>query len=287
MEKETNVPNPVKRKHVYHAEAKALAGDLQLPLVQTVHPFAQALLAPEGGYKSVRSPCYHIEGVVSIQSAYSQVAGNLGTKPDQGWSTVSTAVVEGLNIFEVVTADRVVGQIITEHPLVGYVPKISFLGTRFENLRIAGRPISLDLDLNLLGEVPAKDSPYTLDRGVIDRVSRQYKDIIDEEDLPSDLSKYYQQLTANLGSREAIECSLVKQLEASIPGRCFSHVIRIPGFGTIKLAKLRIEHEDFDGKKGPPKRTYVRLTMIECTLGCAINGRLEVAGPTNNGGTIP
>lgn len=281
------MPAPPKRKHIYHAEAKALAGSLQLPLVQKIHPFAQAQLCPEGGYKAVRSECYHIEGVVSIDRAYSQVAGNLGTKPDQGWSTVATAVIEGLNIFEVVTADRIVGQIITEHPLVGYVPKISFLGTRFENLRIAGRPVSLDLDLNLLGDTPAKDGPYTLDRGLIDRVSRQYKGIRGKKGLPADLDKYYGGLTASLGNREAIECSLINQLEASIPGSLFNHVIRIPEFGTITLAKLRIEHEDFDGKNGPPKRTYVKLTMIECDLGCAIHGNMQFSAPGTNGTSEP
>jgi len=64
-------------------------------------------------------------------------------------------------VLDVLTADRVVGQIITEHPLVGYVPIISFLGTRFENLRIAGHPVELDLDLNILGDKPARPTALT------------------------------------------------------------------------------------------------------------------------------
>ena len=61
-------------------------------------------------------------------------------KPGHGWATLTTVVVDDLNVLEVLTADRVVGQIITDYPLEGYVPAVSFLGTRFDNLRIAGHP---------------------------------------------------------------------------------------------------------------------------------------------------
>jgi hypothetical protein len=280
------VANPSQRKHIYHAEAKILSGSIRLPLAQTIHPFAQSLLAPEGGYKAVRSSDYRLEGVVSINSAYSQVAGNLGTKPDQGWSTVSTTVIEGLNIFEVVTADKVVGQIITEHPLEGYVPKVSFLGTRFENLRIGGFPVSLDLNLDLLGEKPRNDGPYTKDRGVISRISGQYKGIRGQKALPSDLANQYEQLSSKLGTREALECSLVSKLEGSFPGKFFNHIIRIPHFGTITLAKVEVEHEDH-AKNGVPKKTTVRLTMIECKLGCAIDAEMDFAPPIANGQSVP
>ena len=80
------------------------------------------------------------------------MAGNRDVKPGHGFSTITTAVVEDLNVLDVVTADRVVAQISTEHPLVGYVPHITFLGTRFENLRIAGHKVELDLDPDFLGQ---------------------------------------------------------------------------------------------------------------------------------------
>ena len=76
--------------------------------------------------------------------------------------------------MEVLTADRVVGQTITEHPLAGYVPTISFLGTRFENLRIAGYPVELEFDHDIFGPKPLDDAPYTQDAGFISRVARQY-----------------------------------------------------------------------------------------------------------------
>ena len=96
-------------------------------------------------------------------------------KPGEGWNTLTTTVVEGLNVMKVVTADRIVGQTITEHPLKGNMPSISFLGTRFENLRIAGVPVELEWDKEICGSTPANDLPYALNPGVLSRVSRQYE----------------------------------------------------------------------------------------------------------------
>jgi hypothetical protein len=275
------------REHTYNAEAKILEGNLRMPVVQKIHPVGHTQLASEGGYQAIHSREYRVEGVVSIASSYSHVAGNPITKPGGGWSTLSTTVIEGLNILEVITADRVVGQVITEHPAEGYVPKISFLGTRFENLRIAGRPIELDLDLEILGETPKNDGPYTKDGGVVGRVSNQYKKILANKKVLDEVGEHYKQLSSKLGSGLEVECSLVNQVAGSFPGLSFGHVIHIPMFGTVTLAKLSIVHENPHGKAGSPKKTTVRLTMLECKLGCAIEGEMDVAGPGNNGGTIP
>jgi hypothetical protein len=142
------------RTHDYHAEATILSGHLRLPLAEEIRPQALANLPKEGGYFSQRAEAYRLESVISFRSAYTQVAGNRSTKAGQGWTTLTTTAIEGLNVLDVVTADRIVGQTITEHPLEGYVPTVSFLGTRFENLRIAGHPVDLDLDLDILGAKP-------------------------------------------------------------------------------------------------------------------------------------
>jgi len=123
------------------------------------------------------------------------VSGSRSPKPGKGWDTLTTTVVEGLNVMEVLTADRVVGQTITEHPLVGYVPTISFLGTRFENLRIAGYPVELEFDHNIFGPKPLDDAPYTHDAGLISRVARQYDRIGSHKDLPAELVERYNRLS--------------------------------------------------------------------------------------------
>lgn len=275
------------RSHRYNADATILSGALHLPLVQRIEPQAHAHLREEGGYLSERVENYRVESVLSFQSAYTHVAGNRNTKPGLGWTTITTNVIEGLNILEVLTADRIVGQIITDHPLEGYVPSVSFLGSRFENLRIAGHPVDIDLDPDILGEKPANDAPYSRHEGVLGRARKQYDRILGHDRLPQDLGEQYNRLKVTLGSAETLECSLVNQTSGRYPGLSFGHKIRIPGFGEITLAKLTVEHEDPLSNSTTPRKTTVHLTMVELKLGCAIEGTMAVGRGGNNGSNWP
>jgi hypothetical protein len=275
------------RTHLYDAEAMVLSGQLELPLSQTIAPQAHSQLPKKGGYVNQRSDGFRLESVISFRSAYSHVAGIRSLKPGGGWHTLNTTVVEGLNVMEVLTADRVVGQTITEHPLAGYVPSISFLGTRFENLRIAGHPVELEIDPEIFGPKPADDAPYTQDAGFISRVSRQYDRIGSHKDLPAELAERYNRLSPTLGSSEAVECSLVNQASGRYPGRSFGNVITIPGFGTITLAKLTVKHENPHEKTKVPRKTTFTLTMIDLKLGCAVDGNASIGSGPSNGNTFP
>jgi hypothetical protein len=77
------------------------------------------------------------------------------------------------------------------------------------------------------------------------------------------------------------------------PGFTFGHIIRVPDFGTIELAKLTLKHEQF-GKPGHyntdpnvPELTTVTLTMIDLKLGCAVDGDVPIGVGTSNGGSKP
>jgi hypothetical protein len=275
------------RQHHYHADAKVLEGHLLRPLEQEIKPQAPATLAPEGGYIAQEVEKYWLESVISFHSAYTQVSGNRDLKPGHGWSTLSTTVIEGLQVLEVLTADKIVGQIITEHPLEGYVPSVSFLGTRFENLRIAGHPVHLDLDLEIFGPKPANDGAYTQDPGFVGRVSSQYNRILGHPNLPDELLERYNQLSSNLGKPEAAECSLVNHATGSYPGISCGHVIKIPNFGTITLAKVTVTHEDFKAETGISAKTTIGLTMIGLDLGCPISGTGTLGSGSTNGGSWP
>ena len=125
------------RVHYFHADACAFGGYFERPIEHTIAPQAPMSLSPAGGYGSARSENFRLEGLVSYKSASTQVSGHLSKKDGGGWVTLVSAVVEGLNVLDVVTADRLCAQISTEHPLVGDSPKVTFLGTSLENLKIA------------------------------------------------------------------------------------------------------------------------------------------------------
>ena len=275
------------RTHKYDAETMVLSGHLVLPVSQKIEPQAHTKLPENGGYFSQRLDGYRLESVISFRSAYSHVSGSRSNKPGGGWNTLTTTVVEGLNVLEVLTADRVVGQTITEHPLVGYMPSISFLGTRFENLRIAGVPVELEWDQEIFGSTPADDLPYALNPGVLSRVSRQYGRILKNKNLPAALQERYNQLSSTLGSAEAIECSLVNRVAGLFPGSVAGNVVTIPGFGTITLGKVTVKHEDPIASAKTHKKTTFTLTMIDLKLGCAIDGEVIVGGGPTNGLPFP
>jgi hypothetical protein len=281
------MPESIKREHHYHASATIISGHLKLPLEREIKPQAQAELPKEGGYLSQRAENFKVEGVISFRSAYTQVSGNRSSKPGQGWTTLTTTTIEELNVLEVVTADRIVGQTVTEHPIEGYVPSISFLGTRFENLRIAGHPVELDLNYDILGVKPDGDGPYTNDHSLTARVGSQYSHVLDNSQLPEDLRERYNRLSSTLGGAEAVECSLVNRASGSYPGLSFGHIIQVPDFGKIILAKLKVSHGDYDTPTRAPRITNVHLTMVHLELGCVTQGTVAIGSGSTNGSSNP
>jgi hypothetical protein len=275
------------RYHNYHAEADALSGRLTLPLEQKVAPPTFVKLNERGGYVSQHAENYRVGGVVSFRSAYTQVGGNPDVKVDHGWNTLCTAVLEDLNVLDIVTADRIVAQISTDHPLEGYVPHVTFQGTRFENLRISGHPVKVDLDLNILGGKPKSDAAYTSDRGFIERIAAQRDHIQSQQNVPSDISARYNRLPAISDKQGSIECSLVNHAEGAYPGRSYGCVIDVPDFGKIYLATLCVEQSDFDTPTGSPKKTTISLKMIEMHMGCVGGGVLSAGGAKTNGSSAP
>jgi hypothetical protein len=276
-----------KRSHIYHAEAHVLSGDLVLPLAQKIEPQSHSKLPAQGGYLCQRQSDYRLEGVVSFSSAYSHVTGNEEVEKDGSWTTVTTTVVENFNVMEVLTADRIVGQVGLNHPLVGYVPKVTFLGTRFENLRIAGHPVHLDLDLKMMGPKPADDQPYSNSPGFMGRVASQYERMHEHEDLPKEALARYKQMPLASDKPESIECSLVNQAVGLYPGKSYGHVIDVPDFGKIYLATLSVKESDFVPGSRTPKKTMVTLTMVEVQMGCIAHAMLMAGRGVNNGGGTP
>jgi hypothetical protein len=199
---------------------------------------------------------------------------------------LTTAVVEDLNVLDVLTADRVVGQISTDHPPIGYVPHVTFLGTRFDNLRIAGHPVKLDLDLGIFGDKPANDAPYTKDAGFNARVAGQHKGVRAHPNPIAELMQRYTGHSQVPDNPKEVECSLVNQASGGFPGRSFGHLIEVPDFGTIVLAAVKLEQKDFNAK-GVPECTTISLRMIELKLGCVGAGNSTVAQMHLNGRTRP
>lgn len=279
------------RKHIFHAEAAALEGELHLPFKQVIDPQSSSKLDPAGGYLSQTAGEFRAERVIHYRAASTQVSGHVELKAGKGWATLATAVVEGLNILEILTADRIVGQIYTVHPQDGHVPRVSFLGTRFENLRIAGHEVTLEYDFNVLGEKPDRDASYTRHSKLLDRIGARAERLCGYDLLPLAARDRYKQVVTTSTEpdkagrpqlTETIETSLVTKIAGNFPGRAFGHVIHVPDFGDIYLATVKVIETEFN-EHGIPEATTVELKMIEAKLGCIGSGSANVAPLKTNG----
>jgi hypothetical protein len=312
----------LERYHIYHADANLLKGHLEHPIKQPIDDYGRVLLENTRRESLVTQSVGEtsVEGLISFRSGHTRVIGSqIKSKTDifgndhAGWVTLSSSVVEGLNVVDVVTADRVVAQVSTEHPMVnGHVPKVTFLGTSFKNLRVGGYPVEVELDLGICGKKPEGDLPYLEDSDFLDRVERQYDSIASTKGLPEMMEKQYDAKIAYIddlkkrangrakGERNGyskLQCSLVKSIgPIPIPGvKTFGNIIFIPNFGTVALAEIEVGigpcHSDLLHEIGsspePSDSNYFTLNMLDMRLGCPVAGSLIVPSVGSNGTTSP
>jgi hypothetical protein len=254
------------RTHSFHADASAFGGHIEQPFEKIIASQAPLTLSPDGGYTSVRVNSFQVEGLFSFKSAYTQVSGIMSTKRP-GWTTLATSVIEGLNVAEILTADRVVAQIITDHPAAPgkYAPKINFVGTRFDNLRIGSCELNVDLDLDLCKPNSADSDGFPDQRTMDDQRFLGY------------LQQRGQYNPAVKGKSQ-IECSLVEKItptKGKLPGTIQGNVLAIPGLGKVTLAELIVDSNSY------------RLSMFRLELGCPTKGGLSGGNVISNGSTNP
>jgi hypothetical protein len=326
----TNPKAPMKsgpvleRSHNYHAEAHIFSGHLEHPIKQPIETFGRVVLENTRRESLITQSVgeTNIEGLISFKRGHARVVGSqVKNKTDifgndhAGWVTLSTAVLEGFNVIDIITADGVVAQVSTEHPMTeGHVPRVTFLGTRFENLRVGGYPVEVELDLGICGSKPAGDRPYLEDAGFLDRVQRQVDSVAHAKGLPDSMEKQCTSKIAYIddlrkrakggakGERNGyskLQCSLVKNIgPIPIPGiKTFGNLIFIPNFGTVALAEVEVgigsedggsfSHTPNDLSSRPSDSNYFTLNMLDLKLGCPVSGSGMAAKVTSNGNTHP
>ena len=124
----------------FQSDAHSLGGFVKHPSQKMIQSQAHSSLPAVGGHVTTSTGAFDHDSIVSCRTSYTRASGReQGT--DGPWSMVTTSVIEGLNILEVVTADRIVGQVSLEYTKGVQFPRISFAGSRFDGLRVAGRDV--------------------------------------------------------------------------------------------------------------------------------------------------
>ena len=294
----------------FHGEAHVLSGQLQRPVEQRIEKHAEIILRDQkDGHLTRFTEEVNIEGLVSFQSGRTRVSGSRSLKNDpknHGFVTVATSVVEGLNVFEVITADRIVAQVSTDYPMdsgrkdkdgrtehANY-PHVTFLGTHFDNVRVNGGLLTLKLNLGILGEREG-DTSYLSHRSFLDRARKQTERITNAKDLPEHLQRVFADRLKAMdklkGSRESkITFSIVENIDnldtIPIPGvKVVGHVLILPHFGTVSLGEVNVS-EVLDEYSDIPSN-YFELTMLQINMGCVGHGTVTGAVAAANGGHGP
>ena len=287
--------------HEYHAEAHVLSGDLRRPVEQKIEKHVPVALTGRRATHLTRLvEDVSIEGLISLKRGHTRVSGSKSLK-HHGWVTLSTSILEGLNVFDIVTADRLVSQVSTDHPLEnGHFPHVTFLGTQFNNLRVSGFPLTLTLNYGICGNKPEGDISYLDDPRFLTAVRDQTDAIANADGLPKDLREAYgdrlsriNQLIKECGSRPkdgakpTVKCSLVTHIsEVPIPGvRSFGHILVIPEFGTVSLGEIEVGERMHEGSTRPDN--YFELMSFRMNLGCVGHGTVNGGGAAANGSHSP
>ena len=139
-------------QHMYQASAYSVSAEFERPKKHSLAPQASVVLAGHGGHGSSRASAYNADGLISFKNAYSEVGGSFddchGLHTTHAWS-----VVEGLNVADMLTADRVVARMAVYYsPTDGSEATYDITGSYFENLRIAGHPIEVKLATHVFHE---------------------------------------------------------------------------------------------------------------------------------------
>jgi hypothetical protein len=249
----------------YHAHAHAFAGKFTRPFVENIHVQAASSLPTTGGHGSARVDNFKFHEFISFKAGYTHVSGGY-QEGDQTNNTLVTSVLEGLNMLDVLTADRIVCRMYSKHRAGQPEAHVTMHSSKFENLAICGHPVKIELDFGLFDGIQTYDDALNAYSA-----NAAFRNVASD---PFNTGHAMPQP----GPTGAFLCSLVKggQIDLQVPDVTVSgHSIYVPGFGTAYFAETFITHGT---------RT---LTMLRFELGSTTGGSGSGGGGSTNGKHYP
>jgi len=269
-------------RYRFKGSAYAASGVITTPFRELIEVQAPATLAEFGGVGSSKVSCFKHRDILHFEHAHSEVTGSRTCldQPGETYSTLVRSTVEGLNVLGMVTAYRVVAHLVTTYrPGSGAENSVKLIGSHFENLKIAGCRVHVDLCVGVLDKYHHhKDlkAAYGTDKKV--------RDLFGDDELrqkhhqaPQEVKNFLAAPTSDspempANSDGVSRLSIVKKVSADSDAiECYGHVIHIEGFGTIRLGELHI-----------CKHTR-NLTMIHIHLGCPYEGDVGITSTAGGG----
>lgn len=287
--------------YLYHAHAVALGGTVERPAQQIIPALGACSLALSGGTGSAREGSFD-NGLVSFDSAQSDLTGSIETRNNKTFYVTSVSVaMYGLNIRNVLMADQIVLRIACDHeapadPGKGMLsppwgePSIITTGCHFDNLKIAGHLVKVDMDHQIFKDFPTHDKLQSGWEDKKDKTKRRRitaslmgssleKAKLKKED-PQHLNEAYRGFDEQRNApelKETVVCSFVKTVDGINGGEIdnWGPIIRIPQFGTIYLGEVIC------------RQGHRRVNMFRLHLGSPDGGTVNGPSGGGNGGGFP
>lgn len=252
----------------FRADANALGGILKKPFHKPIPTLAPVSLPAAGGFAMARSEAFTLDNIVSCSSAYSRVSGQ--EEEDGSISILVTAVVEGLNLLEVVEAERVVAQLSILIPPDRKGLKVSTAGSRFEGLRLAGRPMDPQLSPRLHDREKERDEQgraHGATAGHLWEIGKEQAARVTNAFAGRHNAAWaenrFKWMQTEEQTNTSVLCSLVDGFIPHRPEHC-GHVVEIPGFGRFFFGELLLT------------RDSAQLVSIRAELGCPVTGTVTI-----------
>lgn len=250
---------------LYHTEAVGLSGHISLPVQETIPLQASIASAIGAGYGKVRVEKFKHLDYLSVESIESHVVASFSDK-DKAHGTLSSVVIDELNTLNVVTCDRLMTRLTSKHDTGATQGSFILHGTHFDNLRIAGHKMDLDLAVGLFSELSTWDklnNAYENDAAI-------RKELDDLALFPKKGNK----LPTYNGLFACTLARIPKKLPRGMT-HAPEHGIYVPHFGTIYPAHFYIT------------AISRRLHMLHVDLGCSVEGCNGFGSSGANGSPLP
>jgi len=277
-------------QHYFHANASAWGGRLDYPIDVTFPVLAPTALPSVGGYLQAQHEGFKVDGMISIDRAYTEVSGTRNPQ-DGSFDTIVRGVIEGVQIADTLFAKRITMNLATNHPPNGYFPTVSFGGTVFEGLRTNECELTPELDLAAFKTDRHPDKSWLYNSKLRDFARNQSKDLAaGAKDVSGKKIPFFDRLLKRhsgdgpnsdkaVADRGNIICTVVKKIK--IAGSCkdmtaVGNTLYIPNFGRIILGELIVDGNSFN-------LTMMRLDMGSKSAGKG-SGPQGGANGTNTGG---
>jgi len=240
------------RTHYFHANATAIGGYIERPFKKDIPVQSPTALSPSGGSDEAGTTNFQFEKIISARTTRTRVEGHyLGALP----TTRATAIVEDLNVLDVVRVDELVAYISSEHPGEDPdVPKIDFRRTAINGLRVGDSILRVHLDTDLLNDGNGRrfpKRPHLYEKALWKRAGKKFDP-----------------------DRGFLQCSLVEQIDVirgKRPNIVGPNIIEIPDIGRLHLAELLVSGNSYE------------LIMVRLELGCPTIGATSASATKVNG----